>query len=133
MKAQHKRYETVFIVNASLDDPQIDVVIEKTKEYIVKQGGEIQNVDKWGRKRLTYQIQKKNTGFFVLIYFSAAGDVISKLTRFYQLEEQIIRYLTIVLDKKAIKALEEKAAEKVAVEAATSEIEGQIGSNENLE
>lgn len=121
MKTQHRRYETVFIVNASLDDPQIEVIVEKTKEYIVKLGGEIQTVEKWGRKRLAYQIQKKNTGFYVLIYFLAGGDVIAKLTRFYQLEEQIIRHMTIQMDKKAIKALQDGISEKEASELPTPE------------
>jgi len=114
MKGLTKRYETVYIVNASLDDAQIDAIIEKTKEFIVKQGGEIQEVEKWGRKRLSFPIQKKNNGFYVVTYFSAPGDFVTKLTRYYHLEEQIIRHLTILLDKKALLALEQKAKEKEA-------------------
>jgi len=120
MKGLTKQYETVFIINASLDDAQMDAIIEKTKEYIVKQGGAIQEVEKWGRKRLSYSIKKKNNGFYVLIYFSAPGEFIAKLTRFYHLEEQIIRYLTIVLDKKALLALEQKAKEKELADEAQS-------------
>lgn len=101
----HKRiYETTFIVNAGLDDPQIDAVIEKTKEVIVKNGGEIRDLLKLGRKRFVYPIKKKNNGFYAVIEFTAPGDTIAKLERHYQLDENIIRYLTIQLDKKALKA-----------------------------
>jgi small subunit ribosomal protein S6 len=97
-------YETTFIVNASLDDHQIDAVIEKVKDLITKNGGEIREFVKWGRKRFAYPLRKKNNGFYVVIEFSAPGDVIAKLERHYFLDENILRYLSLVLDKRALKA-----------------------------
>jgi small subunit ribosomal protein S6 len=97
-------YETTFIVNASLDDHQIDAVIEKVKDLITKNGGEIREFVKWGRKRFAYPIRKKNNGFYVVIEFSAPGDLIAKLERHYFLDENILRYLSLVLDKRALKA-----------------------------
>ena len=97
-------YETTFIVNASLDDHQIDAVIEKVKDLITKNGGEIREFVKWGRKRFAYPLKKKNNGFYVVIEFSAPGDVIAKLERHYFLDENILRYLSLVLDKRALKA-----------------------------
>lgn len=97
-------YETTFIVNASLDDHQIDAVIEKVKDLIIKNGGEIRELVKWGRKRFTYSIKKKNNGFYVVIEFSAGGDIVAKLERHYFLDESILRYLSLVLDKRALKA-----------------------------
>lgn len=104
MAEAKKVYETTFIVNASLDDLQIDAVIEKAKDVITKNGGEIREFVKWGRKRFAYTIKKKNNGFYVVIEFGATGDVIAKLERHYFLDENILRYLTLVLDKKALKA-----------------------------
>ncbi|MGA3243344.1 MAG: 30S ribosomal protein S6 [Bacteroidota bacterium] len=97
-------YETTFIVNASLDDHQIDAVIEKVKDLITKNGGEIREFVKWGRKRFAYPLRKKNNGFYVVIEFGAPGDVIAKLERHYFLDENILRYLSLVLDKRALKA-----------------------------
>jgi small subunit ribosomal protein S6 len=97
-------YETTFIVNASIDDHQIDAVIEKVKDLITKNGGEIREFVKWGRKRFAYPIKKKNNGFYVVIEFGAGGDVVAKLERHYFLDENILRYLTLVLDKRALKA-----------------------------
>lgn len=104
MENAKRVYETTFIVNASLDDTQINAVIEKVKEFILKHSGEIRELVLWGRKRFHYTIQKKNNGFYVIIEFLAPGDLIAKLERHYFLDENIIRYLTIVLDKKALKA-----------------------------
>ena len=97
-------YESTFIVNAALDDGQIDAVIEKAKDVIAKNGGELRDIAKWGRKRFAYPIKKKNNGFYVVTEFSATGDLISKLERHFQLEENIIRYLTIALDKRALQS-----------------------------
>ena len=99
-------YESVFIVNATLEDTHIEAIIEKMKEFLTKNGAEMRAVEKWGRRRLAYPIKKKNNGFYVLFEFKASGDLVAKLERQYQLEEQIIRYLTIQLDKKALKVKE---------------------------
>lgn len=104
MEEKKKIYETTFIVNATLDDPQIDGVIEKAKEVITKNGGEIRDFAKWGRKRFTFPIKKKNNGFYVVFEFTGPGDTVVKLERHYQLDENILRYLTVLLDKKALKA-----------------------------
>lgn len=120
MKHDPKIYETVFIVNATLEDPQIEAIIEKTKDAIVKHGGEIRAVEKWGRRRLMYAIQKKNNGFYTLIEFKAPGEAVAKLERYFQLEEQIMRHLVVHLDKKALKAKEmslQKAAQEAALAA----------------
>ncbi len=121
MQQQRKTYETTFIVNASLDDPQIDAVIEKAKDVIVKNGGEIVEIVKWGRKRFAYPIRKRNNGFYVVVIFQGTGEVITRLERHYQLDENVLRFLVIVLDKKALRAraqAAEKAKEAAALAAA---------------
>lgn len=111
MPHQQHFYETAFIVNAGLDDPQIEAVVEKVKEAIAKNGGAVQDVDHWGRKRFSYPLRKKNNGYYVICTFQGTGDTVAKLDRFYQLEENILRHLTIALTKKALKAREQKAVE----------------------
>jgi small subunit ribosomal protein S6 len=104
MSQKQKIYETTFIVNAGLDDPQIDAVIDRVKELITKHGGEIMELAKWGRKRFAYPIKKKNNGFYVLCEFTSSGDIVARLERHFQLDENIIRFLIIALDKKALQA-----------------------------
>ena len=99
-----RHYETTFIINATLDDAQTEAVIARVQEILVKNGSTVTAVEKWGRKRLAYPIQKKNNGFYVVLIVSAKGDAVAKLERHYQLDENIIRYLTVQLDAKALKA-----------------------------
>lgn len=104
MERKKNIYETTFIVNAGLDDPQIDVIIDKVQEVITKNSGEIMELAKWGRKRFAYPIKKKNNGFYVVIEFASSGDLVARLERHFLLEENIIRFLIIGLDKKALQA-----------------------------
>lgn len=102
---QTKRiYEATFIVNASLDDPQIEAAITRAQEVITKDGGEINAVNRWGRKRLAYTIQKKNNGYYVNMEFTALGSTVTQLERSLILDENVIRFLTIRLDKEALLA-----------------------------
>jgi small subunit ribosomal protein S6 len=111
----HRLYETTFIVNASLDDAQVETTIGRVQETITKNGGEVAALNKWGRKRLAYPINKKTNGFYVNIEFKAPGSLLAQLERSYQLDEMILRYLTIHLDKRAIAA---RAAAPVVPEVA---------------
>lgn len=104
-------YETTFLVNASLDDHHIQSTIAKVQDTIEKNGGQIKAVEKIGRKRLAYPINKKNNGFFVSIEFVSAGNVVNQLNRFYQFEENVLRFLNVVVDKNTLKARQLSPAE----------------------
>ncbi len=112
MQQARRLYETTFIVNASLDDSQVDAVIGRVQDIITKNGGGVTALNKWGRKRLSYTINKKTNGFYVNLEFTAPGQVLATLERAFQLDEMILRYLTIVVDKKAIAARAAAAAAK---------------------
>lgn len=122
MEQRKKIYETTFIANATLDDAQIDQIVDRFKEFLTKNGSEIRVLEKWGRKRLAYPIEKKNNGFYTICEFNAPADIITKLERYYALDENIMRFLTVQLSEKLIKARQEQerktAAELAAAAAA---------------
>lgn len=103
-------YETAVIINAALDDPQIESVISQIKDTIINNGGEIREIENWGRKRLAYMIKKSKVGYYLIIRFNASPNLISKLERSYQLDEHILRYLTIKLDADALEQIEKSKA-----------------------
>ena len=65
------KYELALVVSAKVDDEVRNATVEKAKEYITTFGGTITNVDEWGKKRLAYEIQKMNEGFYYFIQFDA--------------------------------------------------------------
>ena len=105
---ERKHYESVIIINAALEDEQIDATISRIEEIIKSNGGEITHLDKWGRKRLAYPIQKSKSGYYVVIQIFAPSDLISKLERMYRIDETVIRYLTVGLDKQALDYISEQ-------------------------
>jgi small subunit ribosomal protein S6 len=126
MDTPKRVYETTFIINSYLEDAQIESIISKVEDTLNKNSVQINVFDKIGRKRLAYPIKKKNNGYYCYIVFEATPDFISKLERVYKLEEGILRYLTIALDKKAIaaqnKKQEAKKDELEAVEFSENEV-----------
>jgi small subunit ribosomal protein S6 len=111
-------YESIFIVNASLDDPQIDAVIARVEDTITKNGGTIAASNRWGRKRLAYSINKKTTGFYVHLEFEGPSTLIAVLERAFQLDEMVLRHLTAIVDKRALKARKAQTIAEPPAEAA---------------
>lgn len=95
-------YETVIIVSASLEDEDIEKILKRYEEFFKNNNVEILEVERWGRKRMAYHIKKIRTGYYFLIRFRSEGSFIKKFERALQLDEQILRYLTVRLDKKAL-------------------------------
>lgn len=99
-------YESAVIINAALEDDQVELVISRIKENILNNGGNIREMENWGRKRLAYVIKKSRIGYYVIFRFDAPPNIVSKLERVYSLDEHILRFLTIKLSADAIEHLE---------------------------
>lgn len=97
-----KTYETVIIVSASLEDEDIEKILKRYEDLFKNNNIEIIEIEKWGRKRMTYHINKIRTGYYFLIRYKCEGGFIKKFERALQIDEQILRYLTVHLDKKAL-------------------------------
>jgi small subunit ribosomal protein S6 len=97
-----KNYETVFILTPVLSDVQMKDTVDKFVNLLKDEGAEIINVENWGLKKMTYAIQKKSTGFYVLVEFKAEPTIIKKLEIEFKRDEKVMRFLTTVLDKHAL-------------------------------
>lgn len=90
-------YETTFIVNAALEDQDIDSVVSKVTTYIENHGGELVEINRWGRRRLAYPINKKYNGYYIHLVFNAGPSNLPIIERFMVLEDTILRHLTLTL------------------------------------
>ena len=106
------QYETVFILTPVLSDEQMKEAVEKFKGVLVSTGAEIINEENWGLKKLAYPIEKKSTGFYVLIEFKAAPEAIKTLEIAYRRDERVLRYLTVKMEKYAVEYAEKRRNNK---------------------
>ncbi|MEX2512734.1 MAG: 30S ribosomal protein S6 [Cyclobacteriaceae bacterium] len=97
-----KNYETVFILTPVLSEVQIKDTVDKYVGLLKELEAEIINVENWGLKKLAYPIQKKSTGFYVLVEYKADPTAIKKYELNFRRDETVLRFLTTVLDKHAI-------------------------------
>ena len=102
------QYETVFILTPVLSDDQMKEAVEKFKGILTSNGAEIINEELWGLKKLAYPIEKKSTGFYVLVEFKAEPTVIKTLEVNYRRDERVIRYITIKNEKYAAQYAEKR-------------------------
>ncbi len=106
--ATKNAYEFTYIVNAVLSDEQIKAVVQRISKLIKENGGEIKEANEWGSRRLAYPINKKRNGYYVNLYMDVPGDIIVKLERALEIDDDILRYMTLRLDAKMVRSYEQK-------------------------
>ena len=87
------KYEALYIVTPELEDEAVKAVIEKFSGIIAANGGQVDNVDEWGRKKLAYPIDYKTEGYYVLVDFAGASELPRELERNFKNDEAILRYM----------------------------------------
>lgn len=118
-----KTYETTFIIDAHLSADETEAVISKYLKFFEKNNAKVIRVDRWGKRRLAYEIAKKQYGFYVYIQYEADGAFNKELERQYSLDEKVIRHLTIFLPKKWLEAELAKQHENASEQPAAEEAE----------
>ena len=114
-------YETIFVLDSSLDDHAIQKEIEKVERLIINQKGRIIKTEKWGTKKFAYPIKKKLQGYYTLIYFEGDGNIPTELERIYKLNEFCLRYLTVVSEEEPERLKAKEKEEDQKEEVASSE------------
>ena len=95
-----REYEAMYIVSPTLEDENVETVITKFNDTVVKLGGSIVSVEKMGRKRLAYRVQKFSEGFYVLANFKSEPTQLDELDKICKYSDDIIRHIIINKEKK---------------------------------
>ncbi len=96
-----RRYETIFIASPVLTDEQVDELVRNFEGIIAEQGGELLKTDKWGRKKLAYEVQKFSEGYYTLFEMNAGSNLIAELERRMRNHDSVIKFLSVRMDEQS--------------------------------
>jgi small subunit ribosomal protein S6 len=86
-------YEVLYILKPELDEETTSTTIEKFSTLINNNGGEVVSVDKWGKRRLAYEIDDRREGIYTLVNFKGVGATAKELERVFKITDSVLRYL----------------------------------------
>ncbi|MBQ0059405.1 MAG: 30S ribosomal protein S6 [Lachnospiraceae bacterium] len=111
-------YELAVVVSAKVTDDVRAAVIDKCKGYIARFGGEVSDVEEWGKRKLAYPIQKMDEGYYYFVSFKSDSDCPNHLEKEMRIMENVLRYLVVRKDEydfHMAPAAEEKVEEAAPV------------------
>ena len=89
------KYELAVVVNAKIEDEERAQVIEKVKDMITRFGGNVTDVDEWGKRRLAYEIQKMKEAYYYFVHFEAEATVPGEIEQRIRIMDNVLRYLCV--------------------------------------
>lgn len=99
-----RAYELMVLVDPDVDERTVEPTVKKYLEVVTKDGGSVENVDIWGRRRLAYEIQKKAEAIYVVVNFTSTPETSKELDRQLSLNETILRTKIIRPEEQKISA-----------------------------
>ena len=107
-----KNYESYMIFDGNFDDHAIEEIISKYENLLKKNDVDIKNIDRIGRRRLAYAIKKKLNGYYVCFEIISDPAFLAKLEKTFKLDENVLRYLNVHMDKKTMQEKDEYLKKK---------------------
>ena len=92
------KYEVMFIAKP-LEDAEVDPIAEFVSNLIKKNGGNVEKVDRWGKRHLAYPVKKQADGNYLLINFEADPEVIKEIDRVMKIQDDILKHLIVKIDE----------------------------------
>jgi small subunit ribosomal protein S6 len=104
-------YENLFIVKPDATEEEIDQLIELMSKHVTTAGGTVDKVDKWGKRRLAYRVEKYREGSYVLLQFTAEASTVKEFERRMRVQDSVIKFITVRIDE-TLKRVEKRKKER---------------------
>lgn len=105
-----RAYEVIFILDPALGDDGIEAAITAAKGVLAKVNGEVVEVQKWGKKRLAYEVKKRREGHYVYLRVQAPAKAVAELERHLKIAEPVLKFLTVLMPAPSKRAAKSPAA-----------------------
>jgi small subunit ribosomal protein S6 len=102
-------YEILFITDPNLGEPEVDALTSTVQGFVEKEGGKIQKVEKWGKKRLAYSVKRQRDGSYVLLVAEGNPALVHEVERRLRVTDGILKFITVRVDEELRKAASRKA------------------------
>jgi len=90
-----RRYETIFITPADIPEEELHALIERYSAIVKGRKGILVKIEKWGKRKLAYEIKKQTRGYYVLLDFAGQTDIVNELERNFKIDDKILKYMTV--------------------------------------
>jgi len=104
-------YEELFILKPDIPEEEVDPFVEQLRTNLTSAGATVDKVDKWGKRRLAYRVEKYREGFYVLLQFTAPPEAVKELERRLRVSDSVLKYLTVRIDE-TLKRLEKRKRDR---------------------
>ena len=91
-------YENMVVIDPTLAEGEMDEFVEKIKSLIDRYGGKIVGVEKWGKRKLAYEIKRHEYGHYYILYFEGSSKTVSDVEHNYNILEPLLRYMIIAIE-----------------------------------
>ena len=112
-----RSYEVIFILDPGLGDDGVEAAIAAAVGVLTREGGEVPEIQKWGKKRLAYEIKKRREGYYVYLRFQAAARAVTELERHLNIAEPVLKSLKVLMPAPRRKVGKPKAPALATAEA----------------
>ncbi|MGH9452865.1 MAG: 30S ribosomal protein S6 [Terriglobia bacterium] len=103
-----RKYEVIFIIRPDLPDEEIEKLIAHMETFATEAGGKLEKVEKMGRRRLAYHVERQREGFFVLFVLEGTGETVKELERRLKVTDTVIKFMTVRVDEELRRAAKMK-------------------------
>lgn len=88
-------YESLFILRPDMEEEKIGEIMEKFRALVENNGGQVARLDKWGKRRLAYEIERLREGLYIIFQFKSDPEVVKELDRVFKITDEVIRHIIV--------------------------------------
>ena len=90
-----RRYETIYIIRPGANDDDITAIVERTNGVIEQSGGKIDQLDRWGIRKLAYTINKETQGYYIFAEYAGMPEAVAEIERLFRIDDKVLKYMTV--------------------------------------
>jgi small subunit ribosomal protein S6 len=104
-------YEELFIVKPDVPEEELDAFVEQLRTQLTSAGATVDKIDKWGKRRLAYRVDKFREGSYVLFQFTGEPNIVRELERRLRVSDMVLKFITVRIDE-TLKRLDKRKKER---------------------